>query len=454
LAPNDGSLLGRGLRGRLIAVPGRCCSELLTTSLRKALFQSLMFLRFGTTGSQPLLEELLLEFGFAEREAQAREVELVDVFRTDEGALVRRGLGFISGFPEAEHDRCAGVRRIGVLPVRRGAKPAEPLSEPLETTHRCDGDAESAPPQPRSSETPAASKRTARKRRGKTEARRVVRVSPSEAVVLLASASGCGSGRTTANSPGVAGPFKISVGGRTLAGDCRGRVIAGRPKFVLEASQGNGSDQLQPIADALARSGLVCTYDRAGFGSSDPAGRSPRRVGDLVADLNAVLERKTVPRPYVLVGHSLGGLIVLLYMQRHPADIAGVVAMNPGPTYHDWLRGLRPIVTAEELRVNEIEPMSGNVPDEPVDVRESDDLLNEPFPQHIPYAVLFAEDCEGGTDPYCNKVVDELEATQRALARLSPQGRYVRVKGAGHEIYLTHLPRVIAAIDDVAARAK
>jgi len=272
------------------------------------------------------------------------------------------------------------------------------------------------------------------------------------AVVVLASTSACG-GRTAASSPSVAGPFRISVGGRTLAGDCRGRVIDGRPTFVLEAGQGNGSDQLQPIADALARSGLVCTYDRAGFGSSDPADRSPRRVSELVADLRAVLQRKAVPRPYVLVGHSLGGLMVLLYMQRHPADVAGVVAMNPGPTYHDWLRRLRPIVTAEELRVNEIEPLSGNVPAEPVDVRESDDLLNEPFPQHIPYAVMFAEDCGGGTDPYCNKVVNKLEATQRALAKLSPQGRFVRVKGAGHEIYLTHIPRVIAAIDDVVARA-
>src|SRR3954452_22549827 len=278
-------------------------------------------------------------------------------------------------------------------------------------------------------------------------------------VVLLASTSACGGGgSTTANSSSakrrVAGPFTVSVGGRTLAGHCRGRIISGRPTFVLEAGQGNGSQQLRPIGDVLARSGLVCTYDRAGFGSSDPADRSPRRVSDLVADLGAVLQRTAVPRPYVLVGHSLGGLIVLLYLQRHPADVAGVVAMNPGPTYHDWLRRLRRIVTTEELRGSEIEPLSGNVPEEPVDVRESDDLLNEPFPQRIPYAVMFAEDCGGGTDAYCNKVVNELEATQRALAKLSPRGRFVGVKRAGHEIYRTHLPQVIAAIDDVAARAK
>ncbi len=222
---------------------------------------------------------------------------------------------------------------------------------------------------------------------------------------------------------------------------------------MLEAGQGNGSEQLQPIADVLARSGLVCSYDRAGFGSSDPAVRFPRRVSDLVADLDAVLAQKRLPRPYLLVGQSLGALIVLLYMQMHPDDVAGVVAMNPGPPYHDWLRRLRPIVTPEELRENEIEPLSGSVPEEPVDVRQSDDLLAKPFPGDIPYTVMFAEDCGGATDPYCNKVVRQLEQTQHELARLTPRGRFVSVRGAGHEIYLTHLHRVLAAIEDVAERA-
>src|SRR3954452_2977382 len=107
-------------------------------------------------------------------------------------------------------------------------------------------------------------------------------------VVLLASTSACGGGggSTTADSssaePRVPGPFKVSVGGRTLAGQCRGRIISGRPTVVLEAGQGNGSEQLRPIEDVLARSGLVCTYDRAGFASSAPADRSPRRASDLV----------------------------------------------------------------------------------------------------------------------------------------------------------------------------
>jgi len=222
------------------------------------------------------------------------------------------------------------------------------------------------------------------------------------AAVLLAATSACGGNGGSADSSDAArssslrGPFTVHLAVRTLSGHCQGKVSGGKPTYVLEAGQGNGSQQLQQVADVLARSSLVCMYDRAGFGSSDPAGRSPRRVGDLVADLHAVLARKNLPRPYVLVGQSLGALLGLLEMQRHPDDVAGVVAMNPGPTFHDWLRRLRPIVTPEELRTNEIKPLSGDVPEEPVDVRRSDDLVTKPFSYRFRTPSCTARTAEGG----------------------------------------------------------
>ena len=179
------------------------------------------------------------------------------------------------------------------------------------------------------------------------------------------------------------GPYAVEVDGRTLSGECRGTEVPGQLTYVLEAGQGNGSDQLRSIADDLARTGLVCTYDRGGFGSSDPAPHTTRLLSELLADLHAVLSQGGIPRPYPLVGHSLGGMMVVLYAQEHPGDVAGVVSMNPGPTYDDWVRRLRPIVTPQELRENEIGPRSGGVPEEPVDVRESDELLAKPFPQEI-----------------------------------------------------------------------
>ena len=124
--------------------------------------------------------------------------------------------------------------------------------------------------------------------------------------------------------------------------------------------------------------------------------------------------------------------------------------MNPGPPYSDWLRRLRPIVTPKELLTNETRPengLDGGI--EPVVVRETDDLLDKPFPHGIPYTIMYAEDCAGGTDPYCNRVVGQLQDASRALAMLTSNGRFIHVKGAGHEIFATNLDRVIAAINEI-----
>lgn len=265
--------------------------------------------------------------------------------------------------------------------------------------------------------------------------------------------SACGSGANgKASSP--IGPFRVRVGDRSLSGRCEGAAVRDKPTFVLEAGQGNPASELQAVAAALAQIGLVCSYDRAGFDGSDPVATRPRRLSDLLADLHRVLAGAHIPKPYLLVGHSLGGSMVLLYAQLYPGEVAGVVAMNPGPTYHDWLKRLRPIVSPRELLENEITPLSGGVPGEPVDTRGSDALLTKPFPQHMPYTVMYAEDCGGGTDSYCNKVVRQLEASQRALAALSPEGHFVAVRDAGHEIFATDLDRVVAAVKDVVARSK
>jgi pimeloyl-ACP methyl ester carboxylesterase len=279
--------------------------------------------------------------------------------------------------------------------------------------------------------------------------------------VALLSAAACGGGTnggaTQASRPKPRDPigrFTVRTGGRSLSGRCEGTVVTGQPTFVLEAGQGNAANELQTVAQGLARIGLVCSYDRAGFGGSDPVAAHPRRLEDLLKDLRTVLAAGEIPKPYLLVGHSLGGSMVLLYAQLHPDDVAGVVSMNPGPTYHDWLRRLRPIVTRKELLENEIRPLMGGVPEEPVDTRGSDALLAKPFPQHVPYTIMYAEDCGGGTDPYCNKVVGQLEAAQRALAALSPEGRFVVVRGAGHEIFATDLNRVVAAVKDVMDRSR
>ena len=71
----------------------------------------------------------------------------------------------------------------------------------------------------------------------------------------------------------------------------------------------------------------VCRYDRAGRGASDCAS-SPRSALDMVDDLHRLLRTAEVSGPYVLVGHSFGGLLMRLYAHRYGGDVVGLVLVD------------------------------------------------------------------------------------------------------------------------------
>ena len=83
----------------------------------------------------------------------------------------------------------------------------------------------------------------------------------------------------------------------------------------------------QPV---IAQKTRVCAFDRASYGFSDPAPR-PQVLSDTVDDLHAALKAAQLPGPYVLVGHSLGGVEARLYAERWPAEVAGMVLVDTSP---------------------------------------------------------------------------------------------------------------------------
>ena len=124
----------------------------------------------------------------------------------------------------------------------------------------------------------------------------------------------------------------IDVGGRRLHIACTG---TGGPTVVLEAGGGEASSAMGWIAPAVARDTRVCVYDRAGRGWSDRA-EGPLDGAQTAADLHTLLVRANVPGPYVLAGHSFGGLYVLAFAASYPDDVAGLVLLDstlpkPGP---------------------------------------------------------------------------------------------------------------------------
>ena len=77
----------------------------------------------------------------------------------------------------------------------------------------------------------------------------------------------------------------------------------------------------------MARDTRVCVYDRAGRGWSEPAD-TPQDGAQIAADLHTLLHRAHVPGPYVLAGHSFGGLYVLTFAARYPDEVAGMVLVD------------------------------------------------------------------------------------------------------------------------------
>ncbi len=156
---------------------------------------------------------------------------------------------------------------------------------------------------------------------------------------------------------------QVDVGGRSLYLECRG---TGSPTVVLQSGYGNAGDiwsvtdtSSPAVFPALAETNRVCIYDRPGSalstrtdangtvtldpdgvrpGRSGPVPTTPRDPAEVVTELHDVLAAADVPGPYVMVGHSLGGALNVLYARTYPDEVAGLVIVDsPLPPQRDAL---------------------------------------------------------------------------------------------------------------------
>jgi pimeloyl-ACP methyl ester carboxylesterase len=116
----------------------------------------------------------------------------------------------------------------------------------------------------------------------------------------------------------------VDVGGYRLHLNCSG---TGSPTVVIEAGLGDFSTRWSRVQPEVAKTTRVCTYDRAGYGWSD-AGPQPRTAQQFATELHMLLTRAQEPGPFVLVGHSSGGLTVRVFAHEYAAEVAGVVLIE------------------------------------------------------------------------------------------------------------------------------
>lgn len=266
----------------------------------------------------------------------------------------------------------------------------------------------------------------------------------------------------------------VDVGGHSLYLDCRG---AGRPVIVLDAGLGGSAADWAAVQAELAATHTVCTFDRAGYGTSTP-GPLPRHSARLASELRTLLARAGLSPPYVLGGHSLGALNVQVFAALFPRDVAGLVLVDPP---HEQLDGviegmllgridpqgvLRSLWQSGQLGglLLALEPLAGVLG---LDFGYLRSIVHEleAFPQSLEDARAATLDgalpltviAHGRRVLPPGPLGDDLErawlATLREAACAHPRGRYVVAQTSGHMIPQEQ-PELVAAVVRAMAQGK
>ncbi len=245
--------------------------------------------------------------------------------------------------------------------------------------------------------------------------------------VSLALVTGCGDGSIDGDAAADP-PAKPSdlhrVDGETAHLQCQG---TGTPTLVLMGGMGFTTTTWAGVRTALGPDVRTCAWDYPGVGHSTG---EPMMTAEIAASsLHGTLRAAKVPRPVILVGHSVAGLTTRLYVGEHPGDVAGVVLLDP--TVASFAR----MFDEEEFRpqwdgtasATQVEQVTA-WPDIPFEI-----LLHDP-------AVYASEEIWDAT------VEAQWGADEAAFAALAPQGTARVVEGAGHNIHLDDQPACVAAI--------
>lgn len=275
----------------------------------------------------------------------------------------------------------------------------------------------------------------------------------------------------------------------------------GAPSVIIISGLGSPSAEWWNLQDDIAEHATVVTFDRAGYGLSEegPLPRTNRRISE---ELFELLERIEIPRPYVLIGHSAGGLMVQYFARMHPGMVGAMVLVDSLSQEAERLKDLNapeyqkrasiPAIMKELNRLLELDdnqfvesvpsimgtrydsltgPIKDLIVQQHLDRKMYRTILHEmevweqnlsqvdkegPFPP-VPMKVI-CRDSAVMIDEMVDMEIPEEEAREaeslwaeinRGLTKLSPRGDFLLAKGAGHEIHLSKPEFIIDAVAEL-----
>jgi pimeloyl-ACP methyl ester carboxylesterase len=242
----------------------------------------------------------------------------------------------------------------------------------------------------------------------------------------------------------------VAVAGRDIYLDCRG---SGTPTVVLDSGLGTGAGGWGFVLDDVAAFARTCTWDRPGIGRSEPIGR--HTAATTAAVLREALAQAGERAPFVVVGHSLGGVYARLFAARQRSEVAGVVLVDP------FLPDIRAI---DEVAVDRrlVEAFDANIAatgeaiaaTEQLDWAASLAELRTASIKGLPLELLFVDQhyrWDASFDPWEEQLI---AAWRRLLRGLSTDQRLTIAEDSRHEIQVDRPELVVGAIRRLVERAR